>query len=111
VKIVDFGIAKVTEGQQKLTRLGEVWGSPIYMSPEQCMGATNIDARTDIYSLGVVMYEALTGEVPFLGRNYADTMMKQISEEPPSFKQSNPKLEIPAQLEQIVFPSDEEETG
>lgn len=103
VKIVDFGIAKVTEGQQKLTRLGEVWGSPIYMSPEQCMGATNIDARTDIYSLGVVMYEALTGEVPFLGRNYADTMMKQISEEPPSFKQSNPKLEIPAQLEQIVF--------
>jgi serine/threonine protein kinase len=102
VKIVDFGIAKVTEGTQKLTRLGEVWGSPIYMSPEQCMGTT-IDARTDIYSLGIVMYEALTGEVPFLGRNYADTMMKQISEEPPTFKQSNPKLDIPSQLEQIVF--------
>lgn len=102
VKIVDFGIAKVTEGTQKLTRLGEVWGSPIYMSPEQCMGTT-IDARTDIYSLGIVMYEALTGEVPFLGRNYADTMMKQISEEPPTFKQSNPNLDIPSQLEQIVF--------
>ena len=103
VKIVDFGIAKVTEAQQKLTRVGEVWGSPIYMSPEQCMGSNAIDARTDIYSLGVVMYEALTGEVPFLGRNYADTMMKQISEEPPSFKQANPKLDIPPQLEQIVF--------
>lgn len=103
VKIVDFGIAKVTEGTQKLTRLGEVWGSPIYMSPEQCMGSTTIDARTDIYSLGVVMYEALTGEVPFLGRNYADTMMKQISEPPPTFKQANPNIEIPAELEQIVF--------
>jgi serine/threonine-protein kinase len=102
VKIVDFGIAKVTEGQQKLTRLGEVWGSPIYMSPEQCTGSV-IDARTDIYSLGIVMYEALTGEVPFLGRNYADTMMKQMTEEPPTFKQVNPKVDIPPVLEQIVF--------
>lgn len=102
VKIVDFGIAKVTEGTQKLTRLGEVWGSPIYMSPEQCVGQ-NIDARTDIYSLGIVMYEALTGEVPFLGRNYADTMMKQMSEEPPPFKQANPNVDIPPALEQIVF--------
>jgi serine/threonine protein kinase len=103
VKIVDFGIAKVTEGTQKLTRLGEVWGSPIYMSPEQCQGSTTIDARTDIYSLGVVMYEALTGEVPFLGRNYADTMMKQLTEEPPTFKQANPNIEIPSELEEIVF--------
>lgn len=103
VKIVDFGIAKVTEGTQRLTRLGEVWGSPIYMSPEQCMGSTTIDTRTDIYSLGIVMYEALTGEVPFLGRNYADTMMKQISEDPPTFKQANSKVQIPDALEKIVF--------
>lgn len=102
VKIVDFGIAKVTEGTQRLTRLGEVWGSPIYMSPEQCMG-TNIDTRTDIYSLGIVMYEALTGEVPFLGRNYADTMMKQISEEPPTFKEVAPDKRVPEPLEQIVM--------
>ncbi|MBX9670233.1 MAG: serine/threonine protein kinase [Candidatus Obscuribacterales bacterium] len=103
VKIVDFGIAKVTEGTQKLTRVGEVWGSPIYMSPEQCMGTTNVDSRTDIYSLGIVMYEALTGEVPFLGRNYADTMMKQISEDPQPFKQIRPNLDIPTELELIVF--------
>jgi serine/threonine protein kinase len=102
VKVVDFGIAKLAEEAQKLTRLGEVWGSPIYMSPEQCMGAA-IDARSDIYSLGIVMYECLTGRVPFLGRNYADTMGKQISEVPPSFAKIRPDLSIPHSLETIVM--------
>lgn len=103
VKIVDFGIAKLAEEAQKLTRVGEVWGSPIYMSPEQCMGSTTIDARTDIYSLGIVMYEALTGEVPFLGRSYVDTMARQISEPPAPFSEIAPQLAIPASLEAIVF--------
>jgi serine/threonine protein kinase len=102
VKVVDFGIAKLAEEAQKLTRMGEVWGSPIYMSPEQCMGAA-IDARSDIYSLGIVMYECLTGRVPFLGRNYADTMGKQISETPPPFAKINPLLKIPQNLETIVM--------
>jgi len=102
VKVVDFGIAKLAEEAQKLTRMGEVWGSPIYMSPEQCMGAA-IDARSDIYSLGIVMYECLTGRVPFLGRNYADTMGKQISEMPPPFKKIRPDLDIPESLEAIVM--------
>ncbi|MBS1999693.1 MAG: serine/threonine protein kinase [Cyanobacteria bacterium SZAS LIN-2] len=102
VKVVDFGIAKLAEEAQKLTRMGEVWGSPIYMSPEQCMGAA-IDARSDIYSLGIVMYECLTGRVPFLGRNYADTMGKQISETPPTFKKIRPDLDIPESLEAIVM--------
>ncbi len=102
VKIVDFGIAKLAEEAQRLTRLGEVWGSPIYMSPEQCTGTT-IDARTDIYSLGVVMYEALVGQVPFLGRNYVDTMGKQISEAPPPFSEVAPDNEIPESIERIVF--------
>jgi len=102
VKVVDFGIAKLAEEAQKLTRMGEVWGSPIYMSPEQCMGAT-IDARSDIYSLGIVMYECLTGRVPFLGRNYADTMGKQISEMPPPFKKIRPDLDVPESLEAIVM--------
>ena len=99
---MDFGIAKLAEEAQKLTRMGEVWGSPIYMSPEQCMGAA-IDARSDIYSLGIVMYECLTGRVPFLGRNYADTMGKQISEPPPTFAKIRPELTIPASLETIVM--------
>jgi serine/threonine-protein kinase len=102
VKVVDFGIAKMAEEAQKLTRMGEVWGSPIYMSPEQCMGST-IDARSDIYSLGVVMYESLTGRVPFLGKNYADTMTKQISELPPPFREIRPELNIPEAFENIVL--------
>ncbi|MDP3508263.1 MAG: serine/threonine-protein kinase [Candidatus Melainabacteria bacterium] len=102
VKVVDFGIAKMAEEAQRLTRMGEVWGSPIYMSPEQCMGAP-VDARSDIYSLGIVMYESLTGKVPFLGRNYADTMTKQISDDPAPFAKIRPDLKIPGSLEKIVM--------
>ena len=102
VKIVDFGIAKLAEDASKLTRLGEVWGSPIYMSPEQGMG-TKIDTRTDIYSLGIVMYEALTGDVPFLGKNYVETMTKQMSEAPAPFSEVAGHLNIPDSLEMIVF--------
>lgn len=101
VKIVDFGIAMISEEAQRLTRMGEVWGSPIYMSPEQCMGAT-VDLRSDIYSLGIVMFESLTGRVPFLGRNYADTMGKQISEAPPKMAELRPDLTIPANFEKII---------
>lgn len=101
VKIVDFGIAMISEEAQRLTRMGEVWGSPIYMSPEQCMGAT-VDLRSDIYSLGIVMFESLTGRVPFLGRNYADTMGKQISEAPPNLSEVRPDLTIPANFEKII---------
>ena len=102
VKIVDFGIAKMAEEAQRLTRMGEVWGSPIYMSPEQCMGAP-VDERADIYSLGVVMYECLTGRVPFMGKNYADTVSKQISDQPQPFAQKRPELNIPESLEKIVM--------
>ena len=108
VKVVDFGIAKFEEEAQKLTRMGEVWGSPIYMSPEQCMGS-QLDQRADIYSLGIVMYEALTGEVPFFGKNYVETMSKQIGEpaRPPS--QMNPRVKIPEKLERIIMRSLEKE--
>lgn len=102
VKVVDFGIAKMAEEAQKLTRMGEVWGSPIYMSPEQCMGAP-VDERSDIYSLGIVMYESLTGKVPFLGRNYADTMTKQMTDPPPPFAEIRPDIKIPPGLEKIIM--------
>lgn len=107
-KVVDFGIAKFEEEATKLTRMGEVWGSPIYMSPEQCMGS-QLDQRADIYSLGIVMYEALTGEVPFFGKNYVETMSKQIGEpaRPPS--QMNPNVKIPEKLERVIMRALEKE--
>ncbi len=79
VKVFDFGIARIREDANKLTRMGEVWGSPIYMSPEQCMG-TELDATSDIYSIATVIYECLTGDVPYLGKNFADTMAKKFKD-------------------------------
>ncbi len=70
VKVVDFGIAKLTGhdefNQQTLTKTGEIFGSPLYMSPEQCMGIA-VDHRSDLYSMGCVIYEALTGAPPLVG--------------------------------------------
>jgi serine/threonine protein kinase len=102
VKVVDFGIARFQTETNRLTRLGEVWGSPVYMSPEQCMGKA-IDARSDVYSVGIAMYEALTGEVPFLGKNYVDTMSKQITEPPRPMSEICPDIDVPERLEKAVF--------
>lgn len=74
VKVVDFGMAKVHD--QKITKTGQAVGSPLYMSAEQCMGYEDIDGRADLYSLGIVAYEMLTGELPFLGRSFVETMEK-----------------------------------
>jgi serine/threonine protein kinase len=85
VKIVDFGIAKVLapDGAEanKLTGTGEVFGSPLYMSPEQCMGL-EVDARSDIYSMGCLMYEALCGSPPLMGSNPLETIFKQMNDAP-----------------------------
>lgn len=100
-KIVDFGIAKLQDkiDDLKLTKTGEVFGSPLYMSPEQCLAAP-LDRRSDIYSLGCVMYEALCGEPPFKGKNFAETVIKHTKEKPQPFQQS---LQIPEALKRIVF--------
>lgn len=78
VKIVDFGIAKLTAdsdiAQQHLTSAGEVFGSPFYMSPEQGLGQV-VDARSDVYSLGVTFFEALTGDLPFKANSAVDIML------------------------------------
>jgi serine/threonine protein kinase len=102
VKIVDFGIAKLQQEAQKLTRLGEVWGSPVYMSPEQCMG-TNLDKRSDIYSLGICLFESLTGELPLLGKNYRETMMMQINQPPPRLQKVRPDLVFNEELEAVLI--------
>ncbi len=106
VKIADFGIAKLTNAsgkmQQNLTQTGEIFGSPIYMSPEQCLGQT-LDARSDIYSMGAVLYESLTGLPPLMGDTIYATMKMHVSEMPERFAQARPDLRIPEQIEQIAF--------
>jgi len=102
--IVDFGLVKLlTQNEdQHLTTTGAVLGSPLYMSPEQCRGLA-LDQRTDIYSLGCVMYEALIGRPPLQGPTTIDTITKHLHETPLSFKEVNAGIYVPAELEVVVM--------
>jgi serine/threonine protein kinase len=95
VKLLDFGIAKsladIDETSLHLTHTGQVIGSPFYMSPEQCR-ALPVDTRSDIYSLGCVMFEAITGSVPFKGETALDTLYKHIHEPAARVRANIPKL-------------------
>ncbi len=106
VKIVDFGIAKLADQSgktsQQLTQAGEVFGSPLYMSPEQCKGSP-LDARSDIYSLGCVMYELFTELPPLIGDSSFDTMNKHVAEAPLSLRGVAPNLEIPELIDKLVL--------
>ncbi len=84
VKLLDFGIAKLTGDQpgSSRTRTGIVMGTPSYMSPEQCEGRGNIDHRTDIYALGVVLYQMITGRVPFEGQGYGEVLVQHLTQAP-----------------------------
>lgn len=105
VKVVDFGIAKLTDEEiqptQALTRTGEIFGSPLYMSPEQCLGKP-VDIRSDIYSLGCVIFECLTGVPPFMGNTALSTMMQHQSTDAPSLKEATLGKEFPAAIENIL---------
>ncbi|MBS1953707.1 MAG: serine/threonine protein kinase [Cyanobacteria bacterium SZAS-4] len=105
VKVVDFGIAKLMQSEdgqiQELTRTGEIFGSPIYMSPEQCRG-TAVDQRADIYSLGCVLYECLTGLPPFVGDTAMSTMVKRLTQAPASLKDATIGLDFPPGLEAVI---------
>ncbi|MFA7338076.1 MAG: protein kinase, partial [Candidatus Obscuribacterales bacterium] len=103
VKIVDFGIAKLTDAQygaQKLTTAGEVFGSPLYMSPEQSMAQT-LDQRTDIYSLGVTLFEALVGDPPFIANSAVEVMMMHQSAPVPIIN-SVSEVGYPPEVQQVV---------
>jgi serine/threonine-protein kinase len=105
VKLLDFGIAKLTgDGSAAMsskTRTGMVIGTPAYMSPEQCEGRGQIDHRSDIYALGVVMYELLTGRVPFPGDGFGEVLVAHLTKEPEPPSRLNPN--IPPEVEAIVM--------
>ncbi|HWM89227.1 MAG TPA: protein kinase [Thermoanaerobaculia bacterium] len=97
--VVDFGLAQ-DQGEEGLTRTGLISGTPAYVSPEQAQGA-QLDRRTDVYSLGVVLYELLTENPPFVGPSAAGTLVRVLEEEPESLRKR--KSSIPADLETIVL--------
>jgi hypothetical protein len=104
VKILDFGVAKLLiqgETFQTKTQTGEMLGTLLYMSPEQCLDQ-DLDGRSDVYSLGCVLYEALTGKPPICGRTAFETMNKHLSEKPQKLAKVRPDAVFPARLEQIV---------
>ncbi|MDH5491968.1 MAG: protein kinase, partial [Myxococcales bacterium] len=100
VKVLDFGIAKVGGSTSKLTRAGQVFGTPHYMSPEQCAGS-GVDARTDIYALGVMLYEMACGSVPFDADNLMGILTKHLYEEPTPPSQVKPS--VPVDFEAVIL--------
>ncbi len=99
VKVVDFGIARLEEGEE-LTRTGAFVGTPAYMSPEQILGE-RLDGRTDIFSLGVVLYEALAGNKPFSEDAGASVQSRILKSAPASLRRRSPQ--VPRQIERIVM--------
>jgi serine/threonine-protein kinase len=102
VKVLDFGIAKVGGSTSKLTRAGQVFGTPHYMSPEQCAG-TEVDHRTDIYALGVILYEMCSGRVPFDADNLMGILTKHLYEMPIPPRSLPPPIDVPPALEQVIL--------
>jgi serine/threonine-protein kinase len=110
VKVVDFGISKAVkpggdEGAEayRLTHTGLLLGTPLYMSPEQARGDEDLDYRADIWALGVLLYECLTGEVPFRANNYLQIISQVLTYEPASPSRLRPELGIPDAVDAVVM--------
>ncbi len=100
-KIADFGLAKRLNDDTKLTRTGEIFGSPSYMAPEQASGVMKLSSAVDVYALGAVLYECVTGRPPFMGPDAMQTVMLVLSDDPVPPRQLQPKL--PRDLETICL--------
>jgi serine/threonine protein kinase len=100
VTLTDFGIAKAASEAEQLTRTGTLVGTPEYMSPEQAEGGV-VDHRTDLYALGIVLYQMLTGQVPFKGNTPHSTLYAVVNHPPPPPRQINPAL--PPAVEAVVL--------
>src|SRR4051812_17576047 len=108
-KVTDFGIARSLDVKHGMTQTGTVLGTSDYIAPEQAQGQ-NVSAQTDVYSLGVVLYELLTGEVPFPGENFVAVAMRHINEPPPSARERRsdvpPRLDAALQRAMAKDPAD-----
>ncbi len=97
VKVVDFGISRASEldeeNEERLTKTGQILGTPYYMAPEQADGIREVDGRTDIYAMGVILFEGVTGRLPFMARTPIGLITKHASETPPSPREINPKVQ------------------
>jgi serine/threonine-protein kinase len=103
IKILDFGIAKVsTSADTRLTRAGAVFGTPHYMSPEQAAGAP-LDHRTDIYSMGVMLYELVSGQLPFVADNFMGILSQHMYQAPVPLREICPPDQCPPSLEALVL--------
>ena len=111
VKVLDFGIAKLQRrlsGQSIRTHTGSIMGTPPYMSPEQCRGiSSEIDQRTDIYAMGIILYEMLTGAPPFLSEGFGDVLLMHLTQPPRPPREIDPT--IPPSLEKLVLQALEKE--
>jgi len=100
VKVLDFGIVKLTEGPTTRTSQGTLLGTPAYMSPEQCSGRLEVDARSDLYSLGVLIFEALTGRLPFERESTLQLLVAHQLDAPPDLRDLRP--DVPSALADVV---------
>ncbi|MFO0659437.1 MAG: serine/threonine-protein kinase [Polyangiaceae bacterium] len=101
VKVLDFGISKVKDSSAKLTRTASVLGSPEFMPPEQLQGAKFVDARSDLWALGVILYEAVTGKLPFPGNNIGTLTLQIVTMQPDPPEKH--REEIPLGLSAVIL--------
>jgi eukaryotic-like serine/threonine-protein kinase len=104
LKVLDFGIAKLQQhspGDSVKTRTGTLMGTPIYMSPEQCRGVRTVDHRTDVYSLGVILYEMVVGHPPFVSEGFGDLVNMHMNVPPAPPRRLRP--ELPVGLESVIL--------
>jgi eukaryotic-like serine/threonine-protein kinase len=106
IKVLDFGISKMTGGAASgpdmvMTKTKSVMGSPFYMSPEQMRSAKDVDARTDIWALGIILYELLAGQAPFTGDTLPEVCVKIATEPPPPLRNLRP--DAPAGIEDVIL--------